>query len=316
MITGYKKKSLRKPSLKLSGDVPHATWRAVIFSEIVFPVCMAILFVIAYLFVKSFPVDGKLPPSPLIRIAVISLGPVVWNPAVLLTQFLISLFLGPIFQRDNSKFGAVMAFTAHALGMLSMVGFFDFLVDILLFLYSSLPVILTSLTSGSSSDGTPPTPVSVSLLSSPFSGRYKILISVFLSRGFKHDGTNMAGWTGRWYGRHLASHIMSQPAREFVVKIVELSRDLLLGHFSLFILTPLVLAPDFGRSHATILFCLRPSKQIRAPLYSLKQRRQRRAIIIVYGIFYVCVIAVSVALIAIPILRSHLTFEYSLCDNL
>ena len=130
MITGYKKKRLGKPSEKLSGDVPRATWRAVIFSEIIFPVCMAILFVIAYMFVKSFPVDGKLPPSPLIRIAVVSVGPIVWNAAILLTQFLVSLFLGPIFQRDNSKFGSVMAFSAHALGVLGMVGFFEFLVSI------------------------------------------------------------------------------------------------------------------------------------------------------------------------------------------
>ncbi|KAJ3535924.1 hypothetical protein NMY22_g6265 [Coprinellus aureogranulatus] len=108
MITSYRKKSLRKPSLKLSGDVPRATRCAVIPSEIIFPVRMAVLFVIAYLFVKSFPADGKLQPSPLIRIAVILLDPF------------------SIFQRGNSKFGAVIAFTAHALGTLGMVGLFEF----------------------------------------------------------------------------------------------------------------------------------------------------------------------------------------------
>jgi 1,3-beta-glucan synthase len=85
---------------------------------------------------------------------------------------------------------------------------------------------------------------------------HKILISVFLSREFKHDETNMAWWTGRWYGRGLGSHVMSQPAREFIVKIVELtlwSGDLLLGHFLLFILTPPILIPYFDRFHATIL---------------------------------------------------------------
>jgi 1,3-beta-glucan synthase len=34
---------------------PRAGWRAVFWSEIVFPICMAILFVIAYMFVKSVP---------------------------------------------------------------------------------------------------------------------------------------------------------------------------------------------------------------------------------------------------------------------
>jgi 1,3-beta-glucan synthase len=62
---------------------------------------------------------------------------------------------------------------------------------------------------------------------------HKILISVLLTREFKHDETNKAWWTGRWYGRNLGAHIMSQPAREFVVKIIELSlwsSDFLIGH--------------------------------------------------------------------------------------
>ena len=85
---------------------------------------------------------------------------------------------------------------------------------------------------------------------------HKILISVFLSREFKHDETNRAWWTGRWYGRGLGSHAISQPAREFVVKIIELSfwsSDILLGHFLLFTLTPPLLIPYVDRLHATML---------------------------------------------------------------
>lgn len=128
MITGYKKKKLGHPSEKLSGDVPRAGWRAVIFSEIVLPICMAIVFTIAYMFVKSFPIDGKQNPAPLIRIAVISLGPVVWNAAVLLVLFLISLLLGPMLDPVFPLFGSVMAFIAHGLGLLGMIGFTEFLV--------------------------------------------------------------------------------------------------------------------------------------------------------------------------------------------
>jgi 1,3-beta-glucan synthase len=85
---------------------------------------------------------------------------------------------------------------------------------------------------------------------------HKILIAVILSREFKHDETNRAWWTGRWYGRGLGSHVMSQPAREFIVKIIELSlwsSDLLLGHLLLFMLTPFILIPYFDRFHATLL---------------------------------------------------------------
>lgn len=132
MITGYKKKKLGHPSEKLSGDVPRASWRAVIFSEVIFPIVMAVLFVIAYMFVKAFPVNGKQPPSPLIRIAVISLGPLVWNAAILLTLFLFSLFLGPMLDPIFPLFGSIMAFIAHTLAVIGMVGFIEFLVSFFL----------------------------------------------------------------------------------------------------------------------------------------------------------------------------------------
>ena len=94
---------------------------------------MAILFVVAYLFVKSFPDStGRFPPSPLIRIAVISLGPIVWNAAVLLSLFLVSLFLGPMLDPIFPKFGSVIAFIAHFLGVIGMLGFFEFLVSLVL----------------------------------------------------------------------------------------------------------------------------------------------------------------------------------------
>ncbi|KAJ3927389.1 MAG: 1,3-beta-glucan synthase component FKS1 [Lentinula lateritia] len=301
MITGYKKKKLGHPSEKLSGDVPRATWRAVLFSEVVFPIVMAILFVIAYMFVKSFPVNGTQPPSPLIRIAVISLGPIVWNAAVLLTLFLISLFLGPMLDPLFPMFGSVMAFIAHALGAVGMIGFFEFLWFLELWDVSHAVLGL----------------ITVIAIQRAV---HKVLIAVFLSREFKHDETNRAWWTGRWYGRGLGAHVMSQPAREFVVKIIELclwSSDLIIGHVLLFMLTPPVLIPYFDRVHATLLFWLRPSKQIRAPLYSIKQKRQRRWIIIKYGTIYILVLVIFIALIAIPaIFRTALHLNCSLCNSI
>lgn len=84
----------------------------------------------------------------------------------------------------------------------------------------------------------------------------KFLIAVFLSREFKHDETNRAWWTGKWYGRGLGSAAMSQPAREFIVKIVEMSlwtSDFLLGHILLIIMTPPLLLPYVDRLHSTML---------------------------------------------------------------
>ena len=133
MITGYKKKRLGHPSEKLSGDVPRAKWRNVLFSEIIFPVCLAVLFVIAYMFVKSLPdkVTGAYPPAPLLRIALVSLGPVVWNAAVLLALFLISIFLGPMLNTVYRKFGSLMAALAHGLALIGLIAWFEFFVSIL-----------------------------------------------------------------------------------------------------------------------------------------------------------------------------------------
>jgi len=169
MITGYKKKKLGRPSEKLSGDVPRAGWRAVLLSEVVMPIVLAVLFVIAYMFVKSFPTDGIQPPSPLIRIAFIAVGPVVWNATVLLTLFFVSLFLGPM-MGGWVKFGSVIAATAHFLALLGMVAFFEFFVSLIT---PSHLVIANNMRSGSWSSGISLTQCLVSSLLSPFSARFR-----------------------------------------------------------------------------------------------------------------------------------------------
>jgi 1,3-beta-glucan synthase len=130
MTTGYKRRRLGLPSEKLSGDFMRPSLKALLFSEIIFPICIAVIFVIAYMFVKSFPdPTAKYPPSPLIRIAVISLGPIALNAAVLVALFLVSLFLGPILEPTFPKFGSSIAFIAHVVGVLGIIGFSEILVS-------------------------------------------------------------------------------------------------------------------------------------------------------------------------------------------
>ena len=129
---------------------------------------------------------------------------------------------------------------------------------------------------------------------------------MFLTREFKHDETNRAWWTGKWYGRGFGNSAFSQPAREFIVKIVEMSlwgSDFILAHILLIILTPPILIPFANSLHSTMLFWLRPSKQIRPPLFSTKQKRQRRWIVIKYTVVYLIVVA---ALAALVVLRKSL----------
>jgi len=300
MITGYKKKKLGHPSEKLSGDVPRAGWKTVIFSEIVWPIIMSTIFIVAYMFVKSFPVKGHQPPSPLIRIAVIAIGPIVWNAAVLIALFFISLLMGPMFEKWV-RFGSVMAATAHFLALVGIVAFFEFFW--FLELWDASHAVLGVITI-----------VAIQRTVQ------KILIAVFLTREFKHDETNRAWWTGKWYGRGLGTSAMSQPAREFVVKIVEMSlwsSDFLLSHILLVILTIPTLIPYFDRVHSTMLFWLRPSKQIRPPLFSTKQKRQRRWIVIKYTLFYIVVVAALAALLVLPLIfKEQIHFSCDLCTKI
>ncbi|KIL69738.1 glycosyltransferase family 48 protein [Amanita muscaria Koide BX008] len=297
MITGYKRKRLGHPSEKLSGDAPRARWRSVIFTEVIWPICTATLFVIAYMFVKSFTVDA---PSPLIRIAVIAIGPLAWSAMVLLTLFFISLFLGPMMD-GSPNFGTFIAGLAHTTCLIGLIAFFEFF------------WFLESWDASHAVLGV----ISVVAIQRAIQ---KILIAVFLTREFKHEETNRAWWTGKWYGRGLGSSAISQPAREFMVKIVEMtlwSSDFLLGHILLIILTPPILIPYMSRLHSTMLFWLRPSKQIRSPLFSTKQKRKRRWIVVKYTVLYALMIAMLAALIVLPVLfRDHITLNCQLCKNI
>jgi 1,3-beta-glucan synthase len=93
----------------------------------------------------------------------------------------------------------------------------------------------------------------------------KTLISVLLTREYKHDEINRAWWTGKWYGSGLGNSAMSQPAREYIVKIVEMSlwsSDFIIAHFLLIILSPPILIPYANTLHSTMLrTCLFPDKE-------------------------------------------------------
>ncbi|PWN32431.1 putative 1,3-beta-D-glucan synthase subunit [Meira miltonrushii] len=300
-VTGYKKKRLGHPSEKLAGDVPRASWRTILFAEVLGPFCLAVIFVVAYAFVKSFHSPGDPPMGAITRIAIIALGPIVWNAAILLIIFMISIFLGPALNNCCNKFGSVMAAIAHILAVVGMIAAFEFLWFLEQWNASHCVLGIIAV---------------VAIQRAIF----KILISLVLSRELKHDETNRAWWTGRWYGRGLGGHAFSQPAREFVVKIIEaslFSADFIQAHILLFGLSIPLLIPFMNKIHSMGLFWLRPSRQIHAPIFSLRARKQRRSIIIRYGLLFILAAAIFVCLIAIPaILGSTIQLDCQICKSL
>lgn len=296
-VTGYKKKRLGHPSEKLAGDVPRAGWRTILFAECLFPVSVAIIFVVAYAFVKSFHGRNDPPQGAITRIAIFALCPLAWNAAVLLVGFLISLTLGPSLSNSCVKFGSVMASIAHFLAVVGMVFFFEFFW--VLEMWNASHAVLGL--------------IAVIAIQRAI---FKILIALVLSREMKNDETNRAWWTGRWYGRGLGGHAWSQPLREFVVKIIEMgsySGDFILCHVILFALSVPLLIPFVNRIHSMGLFWLRPSRQIHQPIFSMRQRKQRRSIVVRFGILFLVAFAAFVALIAVPLaLRNSTSLHPSL----
>jgi 1,3-beta-glucan synthase len=86
--------------------------------------------------------------------------------------------------------------------------------------------------------------------------------------------------------------------------------DFILGHVLLFFMLPILLIPYADKFHSVMLFWLRPSRQIRPPIYSLKQTKLRKRRVIRYAIMYFFLLVVFLALIIGPIVvGKQLTFS-------
>ncbi|KAG0376736.1 1,3-beta-D-glucan synthase [Mortierella sp. AD032] len=231
-ITGYKRKRLGHPSEKLGGDIPKANFWVIFVSEIVFPLIQVFMCVVCYMFVRSFPsVDNQGAPvytSGLLRVGIFALAPLVVNAAVLAILFAISLLLGPCMNMCCVKFGSIMAAIAHGVAVLTLLGFFE---------------ALWALEAWNASHAVLGIIAAISVQRFVF----KVLIAVFLTREFKHDETNRAWWTGKWHGRGLGSHAISQPLRDkqirapiFSAKLRAQRRQTVLGYGALFVVVMVV----------------------------------------------------------------------------
>ena len=131
----------------------------------------------------------------------------------------------------------------------------------------------------------------------------KIFTIAFLLDEFKQDNSNCAWWSGKWYSAGLGWMTMTQPLREFVCKIVEaltLLQTFVLGHCLLFVQLPLLCIPMIDRWHSMLLFWLRPSRQIRPPIFSLKQNKLRKRMVRKYATLYFGLLLLLLILIIAP----------------
>ncbi|KKY20183.1 putative glucan synthase [Diplodia seriata] len=295
-ITGFKRKALGDPSSKLSGDIPRAKFTNMFWSEMVGPLVLVAITAIPYLFINAQTgvsdaeqKDGTDDPkatNSIIRLCLCAFGPIALNAGVAGIFFGMACCMGPVLSMCCKKFGAVLAAIAHAFAVIGIIIFFE----VMFFLEGwSFSKALSGL-------------IAMAAIQRWF---YKLIVALALTREFKSDTANIAWWTGKWYA--MGWHTLSQPGREFLCKITELGMfagDFCLGHLLLFIMLPPLCIPYVDKLHSIMLFWLRPSRQIRPPIYSLKQTKLRKRRVIRYSILYFFLLLIFVLLIAGPLVAS------------
>ncbi|KAI7908108.1 1,3-beta-glucan synthase component-domain-containing protein [Cokeromyces recurvatus] len=287
-ITGYKRSKPTEATNSMA-DIPRAGFFAIFISELVLPLLYAGLCTLPYAFAKSFDIDdpkvAAKGPSPLIRIGVIALAPIILNIVGLVIFFGLSVGIGCILSIWVVKFGSLMAALAHAWSVISLIIVFEVLVfleelklnHVLLGVVAMIAIQRAVL---------------------------KSLTVVFLTREFKQDESNRGWWTGKWYGRGLGWHVITQPGREFICKIIEMSEfatDFILGHIILFFLSLFTIIPYINTAHSVMLFWLKPSQQIRDHIWTVKQRKKRRRVATTYGMMFASMFLLFVALVVAPL---------------
>lgn len=247
-ITGFKRKIIGEPTQKLSGDIPRVGFTNIFIGEIVAPLLWVVLTGIPYLFMSSqvgnTDTSAK-PVAALMRILALGLAPIAVNAGTSIMFFAMACCMGPLLTICCKKFGAVLAAIAHAIAVIMAIVCFE----ALFFLEGW---------------NFPRTVAGVITMAAIQRFIVKVITALCLTREMKTDHANIAWWTGKWYSMGWGS--LSQPGREFLCKITELTMfggDFILGHWILFLQVPILIVPFADRFHSVMLFWLRPRYVIR-----------------------------------------------------
>ncbi|KAG7701329.1 hypothetical protein KL930_000217 [Ogataea haglerorum] len=284
-VTGFKRRVIGDDSEKAAGDAARAHRSNVFFSD-TFP-CMVYTAgcFIAYTFMNAQTgvIDTE-PVNSVLRLVICSLAPIVIDIGVLFGCLGLSCCAGPMLGMCCKKTGAVMAAVSHGIAVVVNLVFFIVMWVLEGFHFGRMLIGLITM-------------IYVQRLI------FKFMTLLFLTREFKSDHANVAFWTGKWYGSGLGWAAWTQPSREFCAKIIEMSHfagDFVLGHVILFLQFPILCIPLIDRWHSLMLFWLKPSRQIRPPIYSLKQARLRKRMVRKYSTLYFGILIIFVVLIAAP----------------
>ena len=302
-ITGFKRKLVGDESEKAVGDASRAHKMNLVTAEIIPCALYAAGCFVAFTFINAQTgvktTNGDTVNST-VRVIICTLGPIVINLGVLFFCLGMSCCSGPLFGMCCKKTGSVMAGIAHGVSVVVHILFFIVMWVLEGFNFARMLIgVITC--------------IQIQRFI------FQLMTMFMLTREFKNDHSNTAFWTGKWYGSGMGYMAWTQPTRELTAKVIEMSEfaaDFVLGHILLFCQLPFLFVPRMDSFHSMMLFWLKPSRQIRPPIYTLKQSRLRKRMVkkyislffLVLAIFVACIVGPAVAASKIPIdLGSSLT---------
>lgn len=285
--TGYKKKIIHDKSESKSKGQRRPSLTNLFISDVFIPLFLVVFSVSAYCFINSQTgVKNAEPTQLLVRLTLVTLFPIVGNIVVLSSLFMLSCFAGPFLSCCCIQSSGTTAALAHAFSVI--IYLIDF--ETIWFLEGwnftrSLAMVITA--------------INIQNL------LFKLITIFILSKEYLNNKSHLAWWSGKWYNTNIGWSIIFQPGREFIVKVIESSlfaADYILGHFLLYVQTPILFIPFIDYWHSTMLFWLRPGSFLTTTtIYSAKQRKQRLSVVRRYFLLYTINLIFFLSLLIIPL---------------
>lgn len=293
-FTGFKRSKLRDGDTeKIQDHNQKAPFMNTLVAEVIMPLIQTFFIIIAYLFMNSQSgVDSPEDVNLFIRLIIVTIFPILLNTIVLIIIFPLSLFAGPILSICCTKIPSVLAAIAHFSSVIIHIITFEIIWVLEGFNFSRTLILFTS---------------SVFLQHS-FIHASKLLM---LTREMKEDKSNRAWWSGKWI--QLGKYAFTQPLREFIVKIAELSMfsaDFIIGHAILVLLTPILFIPYIDHWHSCMIMWINPMSKLRGTIYPVTKERKRKKEASKYALLYFLTLIFFGLVLIVPII-STLIFEES-----
>lgn len=288
-ITGSKIKRSKNDTIFLGCNYQRPSFISSFITQIGSTFITTSAVTIAYMFANSQNESGNtISSNSLLRLLVVSFGPILINAMVLLILFIVSIATGPLLSCCFNSFPGIIANLAHLTSVFVYTFSFVFL---LLCQNWDIAKSVLGICAALNIQGL----------------FFKLVTVVLLSKEIKDEKSNKAWWTGLWLTSGLGWHIFTQPFREYICKIMEMSYfalDFLMSHFILLCQIPFFLVPYIDTLHSMLLLWLSPENMLKKPIYSSSKYRKRIRASFTYLLLFIFNICSICSVVLLPIVMT------------